>query len=475
METDVKLKIRTLTTAIAAGALITPALLAGTATFAAAQQRPALAGDFNGDGRRDVVIGSPAGTVSSLKGAGFVTVVYGGASGPDVTNRQIISQNNAGVPGTAETGDFFGGAVASADFDQDGFADLAVGAPREGTTAEEPGKGRLSIIYGGEDGLSGRSVELTTGDTPASVGEHLAVGDFNGNGRADLVTTEDSAFWTFADVGAGDVTGRRTPLAADDPAQGLYWATPVAGDFTGDGHADLAILRADSIDGLPSDAAVELRLGSPSGLGSPRTLPVAGRLGVAGDINGDGRSDLITNTDEVEGPYTGRIHVRLGTASGLGSPTRIDQATAGVPGTQEDGDAFGDALAVGDINGDGRADAAIGAPGEDISTKADAGAVTVLYGGATGLTTAGAQQIGQDSSGVPGTSEANDHFGSAVALNNVRGDGKADLTGGAAGEDGTEGRVLVFTGTATSGITTLATSALGIGGRNAQLGQVLLP
>ena len=122
---------------------------------------------------------------------------------------------------------------------------------------------------------------------------------------------------------------------------------------------------------------------------------------------------------------------------------------------------------------------AVGAPLEDVGTVGNTGAVTVLYGGANGLTGAGAQQIGQDTGGMPGTSEANDAFGTATALADVTGDGRADLTAGSPGENGTDGAVWVLRGTTTglslSGVLAFNAGTLGVAGRRAELGQVLLP
>jgi hypothetical protein len=108
-----------------------------------------------------------------------------------------------------------------------------------------------------------------------------------------------------------------------------------------------------------------------------------------------------------------------------------------------------------------------------------AGAVTLLYGAADGLTTTGAQMFGQDTAGVPGTAERSDRFGDDLSLADGNGDGKGDLTAGAAGENGTEGAVWVFTGSS-AGISIATSTAfnpgtLGIAGRKAELGRVLLP
>src|SRR3954471_4329115 len=95
----------------------------------AARVVPAIPDDFNGDGRADIALGSPFGTVSGHTSAGFVSIIYGADSGLNVAKKQVISQNTAGIPGTAENGNHFGNSLASLDYNTDGFADLLVGSP----------------------------------------------------------------------------------------------------------------------------------------------------------------------------------------------------------------------------------------------------------------------------------------------------------------------------------------------------------
>ncbi|MWA07415.1 hypothetical protein F8568_045250 [Actinomadura sp. LD22] len=110
-------------------------------------------------------------------------------------------------------------------------------------------------------------------------------------------------------------------------------------------------------------------------------------------------------------------------------------------------------MATGDVNGDGRADIAGGAPGEAIGTVTGAGAATVLYGGPGGATGSGAQQISEDVGDVTGHAEENDLFGSQVSLADLNGDGKADLSVGARGENDGGGALYMLTGGA-SGVST---------------------
>ncbi len=120
----------------------------------------------------------------------------------------------------------------------------------------------------------------------------------------------------------------------------------------------------------------------------------------------------------------------------------------------------------------------MGAPDEAIGTTTRAGAATVLYGGPGGVTGTGAQQFGQASAGVPGSAEQNDLFGSQVSLADLNGDGKGDLTVGSSGENGSEGSLHMLNGTASgvtvNGVRAFSSGTLGVSGRYARIGEVVL-
>ncbi len=178
--------------------------------------------------------------------------------------------------------------------------------------------------------------------------------------------------------------------------------------------------------------------------------PVAGGLarrsatkqaaeGLRADFNNDGFADLAVG---VAGENLGAIgnggavNVLYGTASGLtGAGSQLFTQDTGVPGAAELGDGFGDALAVGDFDGDGFADLAVGVSLEDVGAVVDAGAVNVLYGSAGGLTGAGSQLFTQDSPGVVSRTEPHDDFGDVLGAGDFDGDGFADLAVGVRRED----------------------------------------
>ncbi|MEJ8670363.1 FG-GAP repeat protein [Streptomyces sp. MS1.AVA.1] len=191
----------------------------------------------------------------------------------------------------------------------------------------------------------------------------------------------------------------------------------------------------------------------------------SGYVSAIGDIDKDGYADIaIGNERETSadpaGAKGGKVTVVYGGSGGTDTsraPLVLTQDTAGVPGASESGDRFGSDVSLGDINGDGYADLAVGASGEN----SGAGAVTVLYGSASGLRTTGAQSLTQNTAGVPGTSESNDRFGDRVLLADHSGDRRAELTVAATGENG-DGAVWSLRG-ATAGVTTGGATSFGPG------------
>jgi hypothetical protein len=115
------------------------------------------AGDFDHDGFVDLA----AGASGEDFGAGVVSVLFGSAAGLTRVGGQLFTQ----VGGAAEGNDRFAATLAAADFDHDGFADLAAGAPFEtvGTTAEA---GAVSVLYGSAGGLSRAGGQLFTQNSP---------------------------------------------------------------------------------------------------------------------------------------------------------------------------------------------------------------------------------------------------------------------------------------------------------------------
>ncbi|MFI6355799.1 FG-GAP repeat protein [Streptomyces sp. NPDC050743] len=119
----------------------------------AAAVHGAVPGDFNGDGYRDAVLPAPGANVAGKEGAGAVVVLYGARSGLSTARRATITQNTAGVPGTAEANDGFGASTATADLNRDGYADLVVSAPYEDTAAGKDA-GTVTVLWGSQKGLT---------------------------------------------------------------------------------------------------------------------------------------------------------------------------------------------------------------------------------------------------------------------------------------------------------------------------------
>ncbi|MEW2355889.1 VCBS repeat-containing protein [Spirillospora sp. NPDC029432] len=370
-------------------------------------------GDFNGDGHRDI---------AGSAGDNGVSVIYSGPQGPDPDRRQFLNPNAPNTPGLPDKAASFRIDIASADFDHDDYDDLVV-------TSAEPGSkdpDTLVIFYGGNHGLTDRTVSLKVGRTaPKSsmgkdfYGGHLAIGDFGDNGELDIVLTLDAGKAVFFRNVVDRPVAPETTVLTKNPDHGY----PVIGDFTGDGYSDLAMIRLThgaGTDPRKPKAIGEVQLGTAQGLSTAKAVFADGWIdesgAVAADVNGDGRDDLITPESRYPkstNPEAMGISILLGTAQGLGARLRFPSPCRETIKK----------IAAGDVNGDGRADIAVGC-------DYDPGKLVVLPGTTQGIDTARAAVFNQKTPGMPGRdgAESPDWFGSAVTVGDLTGDGKADIT-----------------------------------------------
>ncbi|UFR03676.1 VCBS repeat-containing protein [Streptomyces sp. Go40/10] len=445
--------------ATAAAAALTGGLLTLAASPAtAADSVKAAKADFNGDGIGDVATSAAGAYVSGRKNAGQVVVLYGSATGVSSARRTTISQNTTGVPGTAEAGDMFGGDLAYADFNGDGYDDLAVGSPSEKVGTDTDGGG-VAILWGSAGGLTGKAVDVPD-PAPSSHdfwGKNLAAGDFDGDGRADLAVGSSAATLYlykggFTTAGAyGSRTTVKPPIQSGTNDYPYGPLNLTAGDVNGDGRTDLVVDGYETTTRYGWNTNYWLP-GTSGGLSTASAKALKpGIITAIGDVNGDGFGDIVSGADwdakDPDGTVIpnasdgGKVNITYGSASGPAGTTGITQNTGNVPGSSEKGDAFGWELDLGDINGDGYQDLVVSSPQEDLGGVPDTGSVTVLYGSAAGVdTVSGAQSFSQDSAGVPGGNEKSDLFGADLKLDDVTGDGKADLVVGSY-ENGGDGAV----------------------------------
>ncbi|TPQ15889.1 hypothetical protein FGD71_044720 [Streptomyces sporangiiformans] len=452
-------------------------LSAGTASAAAGSSatQPHQA-DFNNDGYPDIAVSAPVASVNGREGAGQITVFHGSASGISASRHTNITQNSTGVPGTAEAGDGFGSSTSPGDFNSDGYTDLAVGTPGEGVDGDA-GAGTVAVLWGSSSGLkSGTTIADPAPGSHDDFGYDVAAGDFDGDTKTDLAVSDSSNIVrTFkGGIAKSGAVGSRTAVTTPVRDTHPYHVNKItAGDVDADGMDDL-VVSGNNKSG--DDHLVSYLLpGTAAGLGTSTAELDGGVVSDIADLNGDGFGDVVTGlaSDLLEaqpGMSTGgNIHITYGSATGpAGEATILSQATEGVPGTAEVGDQFGWDLSVGDINGDGYSDIAVGVAFEDgaASGTGDSGAVTVLYGSAAGVTTAGAQQFTQATAGVPGSSEYKDMFGGDVLLSDLNADGKSDLTIGVMGENEGNGAITVLksngTKLTTTGAVSISPSGVGV-------------
>ena len=246
-------------------AILVMLLMAVETGQAIAAAHAAMPSDFNGDGYADLAIGTPSeGSPGAQDGAsGAVNVLYGSSRGLTAVGDQLWNQATPGVKGERAKSERFGAALASGDFDADGFADLAIGVPRDRPVGDAR-TGAVNVLYGTPRGLSAGGDQLwsqanlpDTGEWLDDFGAALAAGDFDGDGFWDLaIGVPGEVDEASGQVGAVDVLfggpaglqGRsaRVLTSLTPPVRSPDWCPRfaevlAAGDLDGDGDADLAV------------------------------------------------------------------------------------------------------------------------------------------------------------------------------------------------------------------------------------------
>ncbi len=471
--------------------------------FAALGARAMMAttADFNGDGFEDLAIGAPGGNL--------VSVTYGSTTG-------LKPEGAVGVPavqlwtqfllGEQSSSSSFGHALAVGDFDQDGFDDLAIGAPFRGTFfgVLQSQSGGVYVVYGTQSGLATGGNQFWNQDSPGIEGVNggferfgfaLAAGDFDGDGFDDLacgVPGEALATGVGANRGAINVIYGTTAglnasgdqffsqsslgIPGDSDKGDRFGNSLASGDFDRDGFDDLAIgipgervaLRDKAGEvlvmygtagaGLQTAGNQVWNLSNSSLNGSPARDDAFGSALAAGDFNGDLFDDLaigIPGRDVNGFNEAGEIRLLRGGSSGLTltGNQRLNQDVTSVADSAEAFDRFGSSLSAGDFNGDGKADLVVGVANEDFAGAANAGAAHLFFGANAGITVSGARFFSQGVTPFADTREGSDAFAAAVGSGDYNGDGKADLVIGVPGENG-NGLVQVLNGAASGFATT---------------------
>jgi hypothetical protein len=456
-------------------AIIGAAIVVGSITSTSAAQSTNMyfgsvlaSGDFDCDGINDIAAGVPEAPDGGKARAGGVELHYGSGL-VDYISQTLLSQG-------AGANDLFGFALASGDFDLNGCADLAIGAPGK-TVNGATGAGTVYVVRGYDDeGLRFTSVQQVT-QTPTghetseandSFGAALAAGNFAFDGADDLavgvpyetvgsVLSAGAVHVFFGVVGSGiqytnnQYYNQNSYAVADSAQPNDYFGMAlVAGNFGYTGRMDLAIgAPGESFTGATNAGAVHVLYGYSGGLktqtsqfftqnsGGVETSETDDWFGLTlarGNFDGDaaGYQDLAIGAPfESIGTASeaGIVHVLYGGAEGIVSQNHLydddNRAT---------NDNFGWGLIGADLNGNGLDDLIVGVRGNTIAGQAKAGQFVFLNGHTSGNLDMFTSFWSQNTSGIESNPLPNEFFGERFCAGDFDGDGTTDLAVGVPGE-----------------------------------------
>ena len=445
--------IDTISTALADGRWVGQMSAAGVGASIAS------AGDVNNDGLDDLLVGAVGDPDAGGRGAAYLLL------GPADQQQDVLAAD-ARLLGAANVDGGWPAVSGAGDSNHDGYADMLVGAAGTGSGANDAGevylvRGPLSgdlYFVGAHATLSG----LTANDM---VGASVAqAGDVDGDASADFLVGSPGWGTSFAGRGAAYLITEPPSGESSIETAGvrLYgesindtagWAVSSAGDTNGDGLNDLII-------GAPYESSLRSQNGAAYVVMGPCTA--SGNLGTlgtklqgpsddsqagyavasAGDFNGDGLGDVIigARSDDTGGSASGTAFVVFGPFI---EGYSLDNADLRATGEDRQDFAGTSVAGAGDIDGDGKDDVLVGAPGHDFSGESD-GAVYLLLGnqtGTMGLNTAQASFMGEQVGQQAGSS--------VTGAGDLNGDGATDLAFGAwyyQGDGVTNGTAYVFHG-----------------------------
>nr|WP_123992866.1 integrin alpha [Streptomyces sp. A2-16] len=348
------------------------------------------ASDFNGDGVADTAIADPDATVNGAKRAGLVRVVYGGGKGVSE-----ISQATPGMGASPEAGDGFGVSIAAYDADSDGCSDLVVGTPYE------------DVVKDGVNIVNAGAIYIIHG-TPTGIGAGSTIEGYTQAGLDSTTSTETSDWFGFA-VKAGTAASGSPYLIVGVPGENVT--------VSGKTYSD-----AGCIEYVQGNTTKALSENDP---GVPGVVEANDRFGYS--LAATNRYFAVGSPGEAVGDaeFAGGVAIFNQTLSN-GMPTPIaglDQDSTGIAGAPEAGDGFGTSISMtgyrpGDQTYNSDALLAIGIPGEDVGTVADAGGVAVVRVQPSGAFT---QVTAMDATtpDVEGDAVAGDAMGQRVAISNT--------------------------------------------------------